>query len=366
MTNERFPGPIFVVGIWRSGTSLLYTLLNQHPQIALTYESDLFLLRSLFRGKSSKPDWLERWEFWNSALSRHNIKTSELPARIPSYAVAATKVWKQYADPALYGDKSPNYFDALQALAEQFPGSRFIVIWRDLANTCSSIVRASEGSTFFAKRGVTHRALIGYRKLKRECDALLRRGIALHQIQYEEMVQSPETVMRGICAFLQIPFDPRMASLEGADRSAIYEAPQHAGVKSERIGLNNLRKTEPRDDEPRNNELRSPALSPELRGKIARYVAYWKKESSGSWPVYPQIAGDAEPPSFLERAGDELYFRALRALDHFTAFVYCHAPLAVLRRYRGAKAQPRAVSAPETPVLSQLEPKLIRSQKTGS
>ena len=26
-------GPVFVVGMWRSGTSLLYALLNQHPQI---------------------------------------------------------------------------------------------------------------------------------------------------------------------------------------------------------------------------------------------------------------------------------------------------------------------------------------------
>ncbi|MCU1303513.1 MAG: Sulfotransferase family, partial [Candidatus Sulfotelmatobacter sp.] len=42
MTSEPSSGPIFVVGIWRSGTSLLYTLMNQHPQIALTYESDLF------------------------------------------------------------------------------------------------------------------------------------------------------------------------------------------------------------------------------------------------------------------------------------------------------------------------------------
>jgi hypothetical protein len=342
MTNEHTPGPIFVVGIWRSGTSLLYTLLNQHPQIALTYESDLFLLRSLFRGGSSKPDWLERWEFWNNALSRHNIETGKLPARISSYPTAATEVWKRYAgaksNDALYGDKSPNYFDAMQQLAEEFPDARFIVIWRDLADTCRSIVRASQGSAFFAKRGITHRALIGYRKMKRECDALVRRGVPLHQIQYEEMVQSPETVMQGICWFLDIPFDPRMASLAGADRSAIYEAPQHAGVKSEKIGVEGKPKA---------------ALSPELSAKIARYVAYWKKESTGSWPKYPQSAGEAAPASFFERAGDEIYFRALRALDRFTAFVYCYAPIAVLRRYRGAKAQPPAVTAAETAALSQ-------------
>ena len=173
--------------------------------------------------------------------------------------------------------------------------------------------------------------------MKRECDALVRRGVPLHQIQYEEMVQSPETVMQGICWFLQIPFDPRMASLEGADRSAIYEAPQHAGVKGEKIGVKPTRNT---------------ALPEGLGEKIARYVAYWKKESAGSWPMYPAGAGDAEPATFVERARDEAYFRALRALDHFTAFVYCYAPIAVLRRYRGAKSQRSAAAAPET-ILSQ-------------
>lgn len=338
MTNDRSPGPIFVIGMWRSGTSLLYTLLNQHSQIALTYESDLFLLRSLFRGGSSRPDWLERWEFWNNALSRHDIDTSKLPARVPDYPSAATEMWDQYAKDALYGDKSPNYFDAMQALAGEFPTARFVVIWRDLADTCRSIVRASEGSTFFAKRGMTHRALIGYRKMKRECDALLRRGVPLHQVQYEEMVRTPDAVMQGICAFLQIPFDPRMASLAGADRSAIYEAPQHAGVNSEKIGLKGERNV---------------VLPPGLSEKIARYVAYWKQESAGSWPMYPQSARDAQPARLLERAADEVYFHALRAFDRFTAFVYCYAPIVVLRRYRGAKSQPRAMSAPQTPALSQ-------------
>jgi len=30
--------PVFVVGVFRSGTSLLYSLLNQHPEIGLMYE----------------------------------------------------------------------------------------------------------------------------------------------------------------------------------------------------------------------------------------------------------------------------------------------------------------------------------------
>jgi len=326
MVNEARSGPVFVVGIWRSGTSLLYTLLNQHPQIALTYESDLFLLRSLFRNGATKADWLERWEFWNSALSRHDIDTSTLPSQTLSYPAAATLVWQQYAGQcnckALYGEKSPNYFDCLQQLAREFPDARFVVIWRDLADTCRSIVRAGRGSSFFAKRGITHRALIGYRRMKRECDALERLGIPLHQIHYEEMIESPEAVMTGICSFLNISFDARMTSLDEADRSAIYEAPQHAGVRSTKIELN-----APREE----------VLSPELQRKIAGYVAFWKKESKGVWPRYPETDGDADPVGALERALDGLHYRVLRAFDRFTAWVYCYAPIGWLRKYRGSR-----------------------------
>jgi hypothetical protein len=339
MTKDACLGPVFVVGVWRSGTSLLYTLLNQHPQIALTYESDLFLLRTLFPAGASKADWLERWEFWNSALTRHQINTSEIPARASSYSAAATLIWKQYAGkqgegPVLYGDKSPNYFDCMQELAQEFPNARFIVIWRDLADTCSSIVRAGRGSSFFAKRGITHRALIGYRHMKRDCDALARKGVPLHQIHYEELIESPDAVMRGVCSFLGIQFDARTTSLEDADRSAIYEAPQHEGVKSAKIGKK-IGVDEPREE----------VLSPESRRKIARYVSLWKQESKGAWPTYPQAAADAAPAGPFERLCDEMYFRALRAFDRFTAWVYCHAPIGLLLGYRGAKTAPD-----ETPI----------------
>jgi Sulfotransferase family len=339
MPSDPSSGPVFVVGLWRSGTSLLYALLNQHPQIALTYESDLFLLRSLFRG-GARQDWLERWEFWNSAPSRHQIDSSSLPAHIADYPTAAELVWKQYAGDAIYGDKSPNYYDSMQRLGRAFPNARFIVIWRDLAETCRSIARAGKGSYYFAKRGITHRALIGNRRMKRECDTLLRQGVPLHQVQYEELIDSPETVMRGVCWFLQIPYDPRMTSLAGADVSAIFDQPQHSAVKGEKIGL----------DEPR-----AEVLSPHLADKITRYVALWRKQSGGAWPVYPQVRSDATP-GFVERVRDEAFYRILRAFDRFTAFVYCHAPLGWLRSYRDSRLPLRgAEPVDENPTPSQVE-----------
>jgi hypothetical protein len=349
MVNEKRSGPLFVVGMWRSGTSLLYTLLNKHPEIGLMYEADLPLLPGLFRNSGGKQDWLERWEFWNFALSRHRIDRRQIPASVPDLKNAAEIVWKQYAGDAIWGEKSPNYYDSLQWLSREFPEARFVVIWRNPADICRSIVRAARtGSSFFAKRGITHRALIGTRRLKSECDALLRRGVPLFQIQYEEMIKDPTQTLSGVCDFLGIPFDPQMASLEGGDRSAIYEADHHAGVKSNTIGAGN-------------GKDREEVLPQDFRDKIDRYVARWQREYEGAWPLFPKLpdAKHAEP-TLIERAGDEMLFRILRAFDHFTSRVYCFAPIALLRRYRAAKAKPAAQTkliAKEAAVITEGSPR---------
>ncbi len=342
---QNDPGPVFVVGMWRSGTSLLYTLLNQHPGIALMYEADLPLLRQLFSGDSGKSDWLERWEFWNSALTRHRIDRQRIPSSVPDLRSAAEIVWKQYAGGALYGEKSPNYYDSLQWLSEEFPNARFVVIWRDPADICRSIIRAAQtGSSFFAKHGIPNRALIGTRRLKSECEALAKRGVPLHEIQYEEMIEEPERILSGICSFLRIPFDPQMASLDGADRSAIYEADHHAGVKSKTIGP---------------KKGRDEVLPLPFKNKIDRYVSYWQQQYSGNWPLYPKMPDGRQPqPGLIERARDEFEFRFWRAFDRFTALVYCYAPISILRRYRLAKSNQKSPAvAKESSALPEVSPR---------
>jgi len=339
-------GPLIVVGMWRSGTSLLYSLLNQHPEIALMYEGDLFLLQPLFSGKGSNPDWLERWEFWNSALSRHDIASASLPEEVSDRCQGAMAAWREYAaGAAIIGEKSPNYFDCLPVLAREFPGARFIILWRDLADVCRSIVRARSGSSFFSKPGILHRTVIGYQKLKQGRDTLLSQNIPVLEIQYEEMIQGPAEVMSGVCRFLEIPFDARMTTLQGFDSSPIYEGSHHSQVKGGKIR---------RFKDDGNGEV----LSARVRRKIRRYESYWREQSDGSWPSCPKLvegnsqASDSELPGFsvreselldsdvpgaIERFSDELLFRALRLLDRFTAWVYCHAPFGWLRKYRSLK-----------------------------
>jgi hypothetical protein len=330
MKRKRFTsadsasGPLIVVGMWRSGTSLLYSLLNQHPEIALMYEADLYLLQPLFSRKGSSADWRDRWEFWNSAFTRHHIRKERIPVTVPDLPTAAMAAWEEYAgSAAVMGEKSPNYYDCLPELSRQFPNARFIIIWRDLGDICRSVVRARAGSSFFSKPGLLHRAIIGYQEMKSGRDALVSQGVPVHEIQYEEMIKDTDLSMREVCKFLGLNFDPRMASLQGSDASPIYQGVHHKQVKGGKI----LRFKECEE-----------VLSPQVRSKIQRYVNYWKKQSGGAWPLYPNSDGsESDTPGAIERISDQMLFRALRGLDHFTEFVYCYAPFGWLQSYRELK-----------------------------
>ena len=322
----QWQGPLFVVGMWRSGTSLLYALLNKHPQIALMYEGDLFLLRPLFWIPGAGSRWLARWEFWNEALERHGLDAGRIPLNISCLQTAMERAYQEYAHQKgalIWGEKSPNCYDSLTCLARDFPDARFIIIWRDPGAICRSVIRAAEVASWFNRRGMIYRALMGCRALKTECDRLASRGARVHQVQYEALVRDPAGAMVDVCKFLGVPFVPSVASLEGADRSAIYQGEHHSLVKGERI-VSSLERPE--------------VLPADLKRKIERYVSLWRAESGGKWPILssPQN-GDSGKPSLRERLLDRALYRCLRTLDSIVVFAYCSAPLWLLKRLRAFK-----------------------------
>jgi Sulfotransferase family len=332
-------GPLFVVGMWRSGTSLFYRLLNRHPQIALMYEGDLGLFRPLFYPASQKSRWTEHWDFWSGALRRHGIDPNSIPSGIRDFKTAIETVYRSYAGPdVIWGCKSPNYYDRLDMLHDMFPDARFIVIWRDPRDVCRSVARAGQAEySWFARRWMFERALFGCRLLRRQYDELVARRAHVHQVTYEELVSDPTHVMRGVSAFLNVPFDAATASLTGGDHSAIENAAHHKKVKSDRIS-----KPEDRDE----------VLSPEELHKVESYIRLWQDEFRSAWPTLrkPLDLG-VKKPSWREEFLDALNYKRILTWDRLRLGIYCYAPMWLLKQYRKVARKPiplsRNASAPE-------------------
>jgi len=316
--------PLFVIGMFRSGTSLLYALLNQHPQIALMYEGDLPHLTALFWVPRDTTRWLRRWEFWNTALGRHKFDYSVVPDGIRDLDEAVRAVYQEYArqkkNAPVWGCKSPTYHDEVTRISRTFPNARFIIIWRDIRHICRSILDAAETSPFFNRRGMTLRAIIGCHDLKVQTDKLIARGARVHQLNYEELVKDPVGHMKAICQFLELPYDPKMNNLEGADRSAIADFRHHSLVKGEKIMAT------------RNGSSGLPAP---LCNKIERYVKMWREDYQGAWPIYPtSLETNPTNPSLWERFWDRIFYNFLQFTHHAAPVIFSFVPMKVWGKYR--------------------------------
>ena len=321
--SAQWRGPLFVIGMWRSGTSLLYALLNKHPQIALLYEGDVHMLRPLFWMPIPGKWKVRRWEFWNEALQRHHLDATEFSGG--DLRKLAGEAYRQYAHnegAIIGGEKSPNYFDSITRLAQDFPDARFIVIWRDPEAICNSVIRAAKKiHSWFDRKGMSLRVLLGMEAMRAECDRLAQSENRLHELSYEVLVKDPVETMKGICRFLDISFVPEMASLEGADRSAIYEGGPHEMVRSQRIV---------------SSAPRADVVPEKLKKKIARYLAFWQQTYGQRWPQIRGLrAGESPRASRIERISDQVRYRCLRLLDQGVVLTYCIAPISVLSRFRG-------------------------------
>jgi hypothetical protein len=120
-----------------------------------------------------------------------------------------------------------------------------------------------------------------------------------------------------------------MVSLQDADRSAIYDAGHHEMVMSERIA---------------HTKHQSEILSNNVRRKITRYIARWHKEQDGKWPAVPASVDSIPSVWFsLEPVWDRSLYRILRTLDWGIVFIYCFAPLWLLRKYRVSRGRGETV-----------------------
>jgi hypothetical protein len=235
MTTSQNPKYLFVVGVFRSGTSMLYASLNQHPAIALMYEPELQshdLPMRLFLHKN----WLENANAWGKFLFRHGFPP--YPKEAAKHFRSPEDLYKAYADrkQAVYGgEKSPLLLGFLPNLVERFPNAKIITISRNPAAILQSIQQAAKSARWFARGHMLERALYGQEKMLHDSVLLHNQDRCILHLTYEEFTNNPEAECRRICDYLEIPFDERMTTLQGADLSPIYNHPHHLKLRSEKI-----------------------------------------------------------------------------------------------------------------------------------
>jgi hypothetical protein len=136
-------------------------------------------------------------------------------------------------------------------------------------------------------------------------------------------VGDTENVMRQVCEFLDISFDPAVTALHSADRSAVFKGKHHTLARGNSIV---------------STEGRHQALPPALADKIAGYRAYWKARNGDRWLLSKRFSETStRQPNLWRRAADHLLYKAFRIWDVAPRAAFSVLPLSAWRFYRRIK-----------------------------
>ncbi|MFH1467099.1 MAG: sulfotransferase, partial [Pseudomonadota bacterium] len=212
-TSVRSELPVLIVGMPRSGTTLLEQALGRHPQVAPGGE--LEDLRDIAREAYAGPITAARLDPLAQRYLTHLEALGPGAARVT--------------------DKMPHNYLHLGLAALLLPGARVLHCVRDPVDTCWSCFRQPFGAGLpytadLAWLGSYHRAYAGLMAHWRQALVL-----PMLQVRYEALVTKPEPVLREVLAFLELPWDqaclhPEQAERIAATRSqAEVQRPIHSG-----------------------------------------------------------------------------------------------------------------------------------------
>lgn len=216
----RTPAPFpFFVGCGRSGTTLVRSMFDSHPDMAVVYES-FFVSRLLRHRRRYERSGAFDHDRFTAELAGHfafrklGLSADEvagyLTQRLPATTADALRmVYAQHAERQgkhRYGDKTPLYVNVLPVLADALPEARFVHIVRDGRNVALAYLQAPWGPMSLVEACVywKHNVERGRRAGQRLGPERYR------EVSYERLTDDPEAVLRNLCPFLELDFDPAM------------------------------------------------------------------------------------------------------------------------------------------------------------
>lgn len=197
LAQHAEPGPVFIVGSPRSGTSVLHWSLLEHPELWGSEESEFMIPMA----KALRQGYEDGVRFGEHAwLLQQKVGFEEYCAYM---GVGVDQLYRHRSGGLAWVEQTPAYSLITEELALMFPKARFLYIHRDGRKVNESMRRMWQWSVEeAAKAWVEH---------NQQCLALEHAyPDRVHRIAYAQMVDQPEQVFRGICEFLALPYAASM------------------------------------------------------------------------------------------------------------------------------------------------------------
>ena len=194
--------PIFIVGMPRSGTSLIEQVLSTHPDVY---------------GAGELPD-LEELLFALAANAGKSMEAyPEVAARMTADELVQLgnayidRVWKLAPHAMRITDKMMSNFVHIGMIRLMLPNAKIIHAMRDPMDSCFSCYAtlfSRNNLDFTYDLGEVGRYYVRYIELMKHWQSVLPHGSIL-ELRYEDMVADTENQTRRLLDYLELPWDPR-------------------------------------------------------------------------------------------------------------------------------------------------------------
>jgi FimV-like protein len=191
------PAPIFIVGLPRSGSTLVEQILASHSQVEGTMElpNILAMVRELDHRTANRDGYPE---------SIRPLSSEEL-AGLGHRFIADTRALR--TDKARFIDKMPNNFSHIGLIHLILPNAKIIDVRRHPMDACFSTFKQyfAEGQTFSYDLVDLARYYRTYLALMDHWDEVLP-GRVMH-LQYEQLISDPQATVQRLLEYCELPFE---------------------------------------------------------------------------------------------------------------------------------------------------------------
>jgi sulfotransferase family protein len=236
--------PFFVVGVDRSGTTLLRLVLDR-GDVAIPPESMFLADFASVRRAGGLEDPEAAAAFMERVWSHPRVRAWNLPGSPPqvplgltheqAYRYAVEAPFRAYAlahGKDRWADKTPYYLEHLAELDAVWPDARFVVLVRDGRDVAVSLLRLP-----FGPNNVWAAARFWARGIRRGHDAAERYPDRTITVRYEDLCADPNAQADRLCRFLGLGFDESMLAIEETDPAKL-DADKAAWFTGLKQGIN--------------------------------------------------------------------------------------------------------------------------------
>ena len=215
----NFPAP-FIVGVGRSGTTLLRLMLDAHPEMCIPPETGFIpaAIKSSCDTTNPRREFVkvitefETWPDFNFSPDEFYQALNSEPFELSVGIRAFYRLYAARFAKKRWGDKTPAYSIQMPEIEAVLPEAHFIHVIRDGRDVALSV-----RPLWFAPGKDIRTIARDWKNRIEEARYLSRNCRHYLEIHYEKLVTHTQSELKKICTFIELDYHPRMLGyFEGA------------------------------------------------------------------------------------------------------------------------------------------------------